>query len=356
MAIPNSDEQVRFLVNIQRLLAEGQFVATYKYALLVALADLAVEGGRDDSTELEITTRQIAEKFIVYYWRQCSPYAPLNQPERRFEILRQNTARQAGIVSLVEAARRRCGGSLTEAQHDVSEWPRLISRVNQIVKVMPLWKLQTVGRENFDFLYENKGQGSSIALKPNVAFCLRKFYGLVTDLVRGAWVRYVRRFNPDVLGTSADLHEFLFGSERTDLSNVAGVLREVQGGHCFYCNGGLKGAASHVDHFIPWSRYPVDLGHNFVLAHQTCNNSKSDRLAGTEHLERWVNLIELNGKTLTEEFNRKNILNDLGTSIRITGWAYRQTREASGLTWLKANQLQPLTSEWENLLARIIQY
>ncbi len=77
--------------------------------------------------------------------------------------------------------------------------------------------------------------------------------------------------------------------------------------------------SAHVDHFIPWSRYPVDLAHNFVLAHQTCNNNKSDRLAGTEHLERWVNLIETNGKALTAEFDRKSILNDLNTSVRVTG-------------------------------------
>ncbi len=232
MATPNSGEQVKFLVNIQRLLAEGQFVATYKYALLLAVADIAVEKGKDDSSALEITTRQIAEKVILYYWRQCSPYAALNQ-QRHFAVLRQNTGRQAGIVGLVELARERYEGSLTAARRDISGWQQLVSQVNQIVKEMPLWKLQTLGREKFDFLYENTGQGSTINLKANIAFCLRKFHGLVTDLVRGAWVRYVRRFNPDVLGTTSDLQEFLFGSERADLSDVAGVLHEVQGGQCF---------------------------------------------------------------------------------------------------------------------------
>ena len=139
---------------------------------------------------------------------------------------------------------------------------------------------------------------------------------------------------------------------RVSISGVAGVLREVQGGQCFYCNGGLKEMSAHVDHFIPWSRYPVDLGHNFVLAHQTCNNNKSDRLAALEHLDRWANLLESNGKTLTEQFNQKNILNYLNTSIRITGWAYRQTLEAGGRTWIKGNELQPLTAEWENLLTK----
>lgn len=53
---------------------------------------------------------------------------------------------------------------------------------------MPLWKLQTIGRECVDFLYENTGTGRTIELRPGVAFCFRKFHALVADLVRGAWV------------------------------------------------------------------------------------------------------------------------------------------------------------------------
>ena len=34
----------------------------------------------------------------------------------------------------------------------------------------------------------------------------------------------------------------------------------------------------HVDHFIPWSRYPRDLVQNFVLAHNACNLDKGDML------------------------------------------------------------------------------
>jgi hypothetical protein len=66
---PTPREQIQFLTNLQRLLAEGQFTATYKYALLMALADLAIEEGDDSGAPLRIATRAIAEKFIEYYWR-----------------------------------------------------------------------------------------------------------------------------------------------------------------------------------------------------------------------------------------------------------------------------------------------
>jgi hypothetical protein len=42
---PTPDEQIQFLVKLQRLLDEGLFVASYKFALLLALADLSIEAG-----------------------------------------------------------------------------------------------------------------------------------------------------------------------------------------------------------------------------------------------------------------------------------------------------------------------
>jgi hypothetical protein len=70
---------------------------------------------------------------------------------------------------------------------------------------MPLWKLQTVGDERLDFLYENLDRGTRITLRPGVAYCLRAFYGLLRDLIQGAWARFVQRLNADKLGTVTDL-------------------------------------------------------------------------------------------------------------------------------------------------------
>ena len=72
MPRPTPEEQIQFLVKIQRLFSEGGFVATYKFALLQALAALSVEKSEFSEDSLKITTREIAEKFIQYYWRQVS--------------------------------------------------------------------------------------------------------------------------------------------------------------------------------------------------------------------------------------------------------------------------------------------
>ena len=58
---PTAEEQVAFLGKVERLLSEGQFVATYKYALLVAIADLAIKHGSDDGSEPDLPVSAIAE-------------------------------------------------------------------------------------------------------------------------------------------------------------------------------------------------------------------------------------------------------------------------------------------------------
>lgn len=150
-------------------------------------------------------------------------------------------------------------------------------------------------------------------------------------MVREAWVRYVRRFNPTTLGTTTDLQEILFGSERTPLKDFVPILTEIQKDNCFYCSGRMKGESVHVDHFIPWSRYPIDLGHNFVLAHaRLCNAKKSDRIASIEHLNSWMGRNSEHGSTLAIEFDRHQIIHDLPTSFKFARWTYSQI-ESSGI-------------------------
>src|SRR5215475_8994153 len=211
---PTPEEQIQFLVNLQRLLDEGLFVASYKFALLLALADLSVETGDDSGATLPINTEAIAEKFVQYYWRQAVPYPALAQTR----VLKQNTGQQAAILNKLMRSRAAHGNSITGFMNQPANWNRLLRQVETVVQVMPLWKLQTVGRERLDFLYENADKGRTIELRSGVAFCFRKFHALIVDLVRGAWVHYVRQQNLDILGEATDLNSFLFGSERAVLS------------------------------------------------------------------------------------------------------------------------------------------
>lgn len=357
MTAPTADEQVRFLTNLQRLLHEGQYFATYKYALLLSLADISIEHGDDSGGPLTVPTRLIAERFVYYYWRQAIPYVVPGEDRQVQLVLRQNLGdRQPSILTAVKQARERVGSSIHRAQRKAEVWESLIRAVDRVVRDMPLWKLQTVGRGRLQFLYENRERGDAIELLPGVAFSFRRFYELVTDLVQGAWIGYIQRhpINQRVLGTLTDLGEFMFGSDRVGLAAVRPVLDDLQRGRCFYCQTRAMKKGAHVDHFISWSRYPMDLGHNFVLAHNSCNSQKADRLAATEHLHKWVDRNARFDSQLVEAFDDRAILHDLGASIRIASWAYKQVEAAGGLLWQRRDNLVNIEPDWETPMSRLL--
>jgi hypothetical protein len=116
MSVPEVD-QIRFLLNVQRLLTEGQFTATYKFAL---------------------PAESIAEKFIEYYWRQAVPF--LGQG-----VLSQNTGQPPVVITLLASARDRHGDNLAMAKRDSRAWGELVRAITSSIRKMPLPKLQNVG-------------------------------------------------------------------------------------------------------------------------------------------------------------------------------------------------------------------
>ncbi|MFC1575531.1 HNH endonuclease [Gemmatimonadota bacterium] len=346
-AVPSAREQLDFIQKLRRLLDEGSFVATYKYALLHAIADLCVTHGDDSGAPLTLSTRELADQFIRLYWRQAAPF-PLGD---RDEPLRQNTGRQAAIVNAVLEARARYDGVLGRFASS-GAWRGCVGSVEQTIRIMPLWKLQTIGSERMEFLYENREEENprEILLNPGVAYCFRQFYSLIVEMVEGAWTRQVRRTNDALLGPEAELRDFLFGTSRRDLSRYREILEDLQEGRCFYCRRKLEEQMA-VDHFVPWRRYPLDLAHNFVLAHTTCNNSKGDRLAAVLHLRRWHERNRAGLYELPRRFEEAGLVHDGDASNKVTRWAYRQIASQGGQVWVKGRTLKKLGREWEEVFA-----
>jgi len=346
---PTAEFQIRFLQDLQRILEEGQFTATYKFALIHALADLSVQRGDDSGDSLRLPVRSITERMVELYWRQVKPW----QTKEAARVLVQNTGGTAAVVEWVREARAKYSDRLDLVRREGRPWSRLLSRVNGTVRRDPLKRLQSVGGSPHVFLYEpepeGRGADAFITLRPGVAFCFRTFHPLVTDLVQSAWVRFVRRFNSELLGETQELGEFLFGAPRAAMSALREPLREVQQDLCFYCAKRL-GDRCHVDHFIPWSRYPLDLGHNFVLAHDRCNGDKADHLAAVQHLSRWATRNREQGYHLGLVFEEAGFMHDLSVSTRITRWAYAQVGQRGGRVWHRGSVLEPLGSNWESFL------
>jgi len=226
----------------------------------------------------------------------------------------------------------------------------MLKRVVKTVEEMPLWRLQVIGKKPNYFLYEHKLEDNAIRLKKGIAYCFRRFHPMIVRMLQGAWVDEVRTLkkNQPTLGQRRDLTEFLFGSERESLTAYQPILRELQDGFCFYCRHRIK-AAGAVDHFIPWARYPLDLGHNFVLAHPKCNSDKSDHLAALPHLRNWCKRNTVHEPWLSEQFDKKGLLHDLNSTMQIAIWSYALTENTGGTVWLKGNYVLALESGWLKL-------
>ncbi len=347
--IPSAEAQLEFLRKLRRLLDEGGFVASYKFALLHAIADLCVTNGDDMGAPLPLGLEELAGEYIRLYWRQTTPFPGLAV----LETLAQNTSGQAAVLNWIREVQPDYAGRLGRFERS-SDWDRLVRKVARKINEMPLWRLQTIGTEPDEFLYANHldQRVDEIELKPGVAYCFRAFYPMIAEMVQVAWTQYVRGTNLDRLGPQAELRDFLFGTEREDLSSYRRILRDVQSGACFYCGRALGQGDEAVDHFVPWRRYPLDLGHNFVLADRTCNAAKADRLAATSHLERWHerNLEEL--YELPRRFDDERLPHDREASLRIARWAYQLEASTQGKVWVKGKELVRLPEDWEAVLNR----
>jgi hypothetical protein len=343
---PSPAEQVEFLGNVERLLAEGQFSATYKYALLVALADLAVERGSDDCSELELPVKLIGERFVEMYWRQALPFSPGVSDGDGMTLL-QNKGRQAAMISGLARMQRR-HPTLASARRS-KDWRPVVRDAARLVTTMPLWRLQVIGRQSHEFLYSRSPRRGYIHLKPGVAANLRRFHGLVVRLAQSEWLRFVQETNLSLLGPAVDLGDFLFGANRRGLRRLRDGLKDLQSGRCFYCARAIADGGD-VDHFIAWSRYPRDLAHNFVLAHATCNAHKRDRLAYEAHLERWVTRSHTDAAALAQLGDEAGFIADWPTSQRVARWSYGRAASLDARVWVARDELEPLSGRWKQLL------
>lgn len=336
---PSAEQQLQFLQHIQRLFEEGDFVATYKYALLMCLAELAIEADRDEAV-LELPMIALAAKFAELYWPQTLPYVS-GIPGTSAMLLAQNQGKQAAVVNALLALREQGAATIAQAKR-LPGWTPTLRTIARTIAEMPVKYLQNIGGAQVLFLYDYPNPRGKLILKDGVAFLLRTFHPLIQQLARSGWVRHIRENtrNAGIIGQADGLEGFMFGTSRNALATAGLVLTQMQSGKCFYC-GTTISATGDVDHFIPWSRYPRDLAHNFVLAHTECNRRKSDMLGAERHLNHWLERNHRYGDAITGEMT--GFLADLPCSHRVARWAYEQGVLTAAHGWIEKRLTEPLS-------------
>jgi len=336
---PTPEFQLEFLSKLQRLFSEGDFTATYKFALLISLADLAVELGQDDSAALELSFKSIGLKFIQLYWQQAAPY-------KGHAALVQNLGTQAAVVKAITDYRRKHPSPSLHTAQGATDFKKLLSAVTTTVKTQPIQYIQNLGGGKTVFLFDTGKDG--ITLLPGVAFCLRRFQPLVQQLSRSHWIDHIKgnRQNSHLLGLDTDLVSFLFETSRHALTVVATGLRKISN-RCHYCGQTVREV--DVDHFIPHALYPRDLAHNLVLAHPTCNRSKSDTLAAKQHLRNWLEYVLTNADDLSQIGHEAGIIADQASMNAVARWGYANAVVGGSQAWIKSTHYEPIDDSYFDL-------
>ncbi len=337
MSALSARAQLAFLEKIQRLFDEGEFSATYKFALMLTLTELAIERGTDDDAELALPLDAVAERFALLYWRQASSYGPASEDSEN-GILLQNLGKQAAVINRIRDIYNDVQGNPARAPMH-PQWKRTISDIRAVVHNMPLRHLQVIGGQTDRFMYDYPCTNKMLILKRGVSHNLRRFSPLIQQLAKAGWVQHIRsnRRNAPLLGKKDDLESFMFGTPRALLVRISPILSQMQDRRCFYCQGKLH-SQTEVDHFIPWSRYPRDTVHNFVVAHRGCNNDKRDMLAAKTHLERWLARNDQLGQELGEQVHDLGFVSNIASTTEVAKWAYGEAFRMRGFAWIEARR------------------
>jgi len=294
---PSADFRLDFLAKVERLLATGSFTATYKFALLIALANVTVERGDDSDRPMPIDLDDLSREFARLYWSSARPY-----PGTGRILSHSRTTGNARILSLLAPHVASFGRPEEALRRSPAAMRKLVEKVRrEVLCRYPLYHLQlfegsgTRERLFDDFLYALPSPVEaerialrSIELKAGVAACLRGLHGVIVAMAEAAWARWLRERN-ESLGADRRLEAVLFGQDRASLVHLAAPLFDLQDGRCFYSGARLAAPREgEVDHFIPWSLYPCDSPFNLVLAKPAVNRAKNNLVPSGRHLEALV--------------------------------------------------------------------
>ncbi|WP_227681760.1 HNH endonuclease [Psychrobacter glacincola] len=218
---------------------------------------------------------------------------------------------------------------------DIKKWQSTIKEVAQTIKNNPAKYLQSAqDKVSREFLYVYNPKANAIVLMPGIAYCFTRFSQIIHKLCQQYWTDFVRknRHNQSYFSDDIDLQQFLFHQSRQNLKILESILIDTQQGQCFYCHKALKNNIE-VDHFIPWSKYPIDTTHNFVLTDHSCNNSKRDYLAEELFYEKWLERNQQHGHTIEQEAKTIGFITNQQRSETISQWAYQIAIEHEDLVW-----------------------
>jgi hypothetical protein len=231
---PSDDEQTDvekvFTDRLQSVFRQGSFSSTYKYAVILGLLDLCLERFKQTGeVSPTFTTRQLAEKVLEFYWLHTLPFS------EGLPRLLQNSGSQANILTKIAAFREQYASDVTTTLLRVKDekqeqYSNLVRDIEWTLVKMPLPKLQRIGHEVDEFLYQidwddeitrrdfnSSNFNNQINLVGSSGDHLVRLDRWLRPLVQREWANLVVKFNADLVA-SAELEAYLFGEPQVSFT------------------------------------------------------------------------------------------------------------------------------------------
>ncbi|MGE5580209.1 MAG: HNH endonuclease [Bacillota bacterium] len=311
----------------------GLNTATYKMALGQCLADLVRQG------RTQISLDNLALEFHTLYKKRLENGKPQLVTPGRQSIMEQvvelSSLGQIDEETIISRVKAQPFAEVIPRFHTVNG-QALAVKFYEVVKDNLIISDETCrlfeGGRGFDLLYE---LGSRWSLLESSFQMRRDDSALVND---------VRRFYLER------------GYARTEITSLVPALQGYQNGICFYCGEAMGEEEIHVDHVIPRQLVHHDEVWNLVLAHDFCNQQKSDALTERYYIEK---LIERNEALIMSNHPlKKRLIAELGETParrQQNVWkVYEDGRTVLRYTWEGIRGYNPATDPFYKSFVRSI--
>lgn len=274
------------------IVAKGAKSNTYKFALAKFLLDYS--RSKKVISDYQITYREIAIKFLEYYWfQECKYKFKQDFNKEKMPVVIRLIQKYCGTEYIPETYEK-----YFKDKKDVQE--KLILEIEQQCFRDVIPRFQPNGEDPF---YAHFHQVSTsgrkyipprsdkryITLKYKALSFFKEEYEVLSKVLILEWAKFLEKtnFTPRLISKI----ELMKDPKRNSLNKYKKVLLEMER-KCFYCDTSLENAKVHIDHFIPWSYIYEDEIWNLVQACSSCNLIKSDSLAPKECIQKIIDRNE----------------------------------------------------------------
>jgi 5-methylcytosine-specific restriction endonuclease McrA len=303
----------------------GMNTATYKIALAKALYDLTKQG-KD-----KVTMTELADVFFQLYKLRLQNNMPqLGTPARQTKMEFIVNRFNLGLVDEAQAI------DYVEKNAFVDVIPRFHTVNNQKIP-MDFYEYSNEGLILKDDIF--------LLFETNAEFSLIEEVNSRWDLIEAAFQQ--KRSNEKLANDVRRIY-LVTGYERKNITNLIPVLNGYQKGICFYCGESLEGHKIHVDHVMPRQVIYHDEIWNLVLAHEFCNEQKSDSLPSVKYIHK---LIDRNEHFIASNHPIKNdLIQTLGNTAELRKkyilHIYEDVKKVIPYTWEGIKGYNPETDEF----------